>query len=73
LKVRRKYKVDYSINYKSGKNWHATRQVIALTEGGAIDIIRWLHSGKDVCVKSIIEVGFVGKPIIEDRQVLGDY
>ena len=48
-----KFRVKYSINYPSGKKWVAKKEVYAITQLGAKDVIYWLHSNKDISIISV--------------------
>ena len=73
MKRRTEYLIKYSINYDSGKKWITNRSVSALTEYGAIEIIKWLHSYKDISIINVEIIGYVGLKIHENRQTLGDF
>ena len=45
--------VKYSINYPSGKKWVTEKEVYGITELGAIDTIKWLHSNKNTSIISV--------------------
>jgi len=48
-----KFIVKYSINYKSGKKWITKRETWGITEQGALDVIYFLHSNRDISIISI--------------------
>jgi hypothetical protein len=72
-KTRQIFQVKFSINYPSGKKWIDTRDVYALSEYGAIEIIKWLKSSSDISIISVKSLGYVGSPIYGDRSTLGDF
>jgi hypothetical protein len=45
--------VKYSINYLSEKKWVSKKEVFAITELGARDIIEWIHKGRDISIISV--------------------
>ena len=45
--------VKYQINYPSGKKWVTEKKAWGITQLGAIDKIKWLHSGKDISILSV--------------------
>jgi hypothetical protein len=73
MKKRQIFQVKYSINYPSGKKWVEIKNVYALSEYGAIEIIKWLKSSYDISVISVNSLGYVGSPIYENKSVLGDF
>lgn len=73
MKRRQKFEITYSINYESGKKWVDIKEVYALSEYGAIEMIKWIKSNYDISIISIVTLGYVGNPIYEDRSTLGDF
>jgi hypothetical protein len=73
MKKRQIFQVKFSINYPSGKKWIGIKDVYALSEYGAIEMIKWLKSSYDISVMSVNSLGYVGSPIYENRSVLGDF
>lgn len=73
MKKRSIFKIKYSINYPSGKKWIGTKEVVALTEYGAKEIIRWIYSSRDISIIEVCFMGYTGCLINEDRTVLGDF
>jgi hypothetical protein len=73
MKRRINYTVIYSINYPSGKKWTTKKNVYALSEYGAIEVIKWLNSNNNIDIKSITANGYVGDFINEDKRTLGDF
>lgn len=73
MKKRQKFKVRFSINYKYGKKSYETKIVTALSEQGAIDVVKWLKSNFDISIISLDSLGYVEPLIYEDRSVLGNY
>jgi hypothetical protein len=68
------FKVNYIITYNSGSNYRATRDVLAISENGAIDIIKWLFKTSNINIISVKPTfEYIGQPIIADYEVLGDY
>ena len=68
------FKVNYNITYNSGANYKATRDVLAISENGAIDIIKWLFKTRNINIISVKPTfKYIGQPIIADYEVLGDY
>lgn len=68
------FKVNYNITYNSGANYKSTRDVLAISENGAIDIIKWLFKTKNIIIISVKPTfEYIGQPIIADYKVLGDY
>jgi hypothetical protein len=68
------FTVSYNIFYNSGANYKGTRDVIAISESGAIDIIKWLFKVRNITIISVIPTfKYIGAPIIPDYEVLGDY
>lgn len=68
------FKVSYNITYNSGANYKSTRDVLAISENGAIDIIKWLFKTKNIKIISVKPTfEYIGQPIIADYKVLGDY
>ena len=49
--------VEYSINYKSGKKWTSKEKVWGITEFGAIDVIRWIYSSRNISILSVVPTG----------------
>jgi len=73
MKKRQIFQVKFSINYPSGTKWISIKDVYALSENGAIEMIKWLKSPYDISIISINSLGYVGNPIYEDRLTLGDF
>jgi hypothetical protein len=73
MKKRQIFQVKFSINFPSGKKWIGMKNVCALSEYGAIEMIKWLKSSYDISVMSVNSFGYVGSPIYEDRSTLGDF
>jgi hypothetical protein len=73
MKKRQRFQVKYCINYASGKKWIDIKEVYAITEYGAIEIIKWLKSPYEVSIMSVNSLGYVGGLIYEDRSTLGDF
>ena len=48
-----KFVVKYSINYPSGKKWVTERKAYGITQFGAIDVIKWIHSNNDISIISV--------------------
>ena len=68
------YKVTYKVTFNSGANYKCTRDVIAISENGAIDIVKWLLKARNINIISVKPTfEYIGQPIITDYQVLGDY
>jgi len=72
-KIRQIFKVKYCINYDSGKKWTNTEEVTALSELGAISLIKWERYPCDVSIISVTSLGYVGSEIYEDKRTLGDF
>jgi len=49
--------VKYSINYPSGKKWITERKAHGITQYGAIDVIKWIHSNRDISIISVEPTG----------------
>jgi hypothetical protein len=74
MKKRRQiFKVKYCINYDSGKKWTNTEEVAALSELGAISLIKWQRSSYDVSIISVTSLGYVSSEIYKERRTLGDF
>jgi hypothetical protein len=73
MKQRQIFKVKYGINHNSGAKWITVKNIYALSEEGAIEVIKWLKNPYDISVISIKSLGYVGPMIEEDRNVLGDF
>ena len=73
MKRRQIFQVQYSINYSNGAKWITIKDVYALSEYGAIEMIKWLKSSYDISIISINSLGYVGNPIYEDKNTLGDF
>jgi len=73
MKKRQIFQVKFSINYKSGIKWVSIKDVYALSEYGAVQMIKWLKSDYDISIISINSLGYVGNPIYEDKNTLGDF
>jgi hypothetical protein len=73
MKKRQIFQVKFSINYPSGKKWIGTKDVFALSEYGAIEMIKWLKSSYNVFIISVNSLGYVGSPIYENKSILGDF
>jgi hypothetical protein len=68
------FKVNYHITYNSGANYKGTRDVLAISENGAIDIIKWLFKARNINIISVKPTfEYIGQPIMSDYKVLGDY
>ena len=68
------FKVDFVINYNSGATYKSNKEVLCITENGAIDVIKWLFKGKSVDITSVKATDkYIGEPIMPDYKVLGDY
>jgi hypothetical protein len=68
------FKVNYNITYNSGANYKATRDVLAISENGAIDVIKWLFKTRKINIISVKPTfEYIGQPIIANYEVLGDY
>ena len=73
-KQRQIFRVKYTIYYNSGASDKGTMDVIAISEIGAIDIIKWLFKVRNITINSVIPtLKYVGAPIIPNYEVLGDY
>jgi len=72
-KIRQIFKVKYCINYDSGKKWTNTEEVTALSELGAISLIKWQRYPCDVSIISVTNLGYVGSETYEDKRTLGDF
>ena len=73
MKKRQIFQVKFSINHESGKKWITIKDVYALSECGAIEMVKWLKSSYNISIMSVKSIGYVGSPIYENRQVLGDF
>jgi len=73
MKKRKEYLIKYSINYDSGKKWITNRSICALTKYGAIEIIKLLHSYKDISLINVKIIKYVVSAIHKNRQTLGDF
>ena len=73
MKKRQIFQVRFCVNYSSGKKWIDIEDVCALSEYGAIEMIKWLKSPYDISIISVNSLGYVGSPIYENRSVLGDF
>jgi hypothetical protein len=68
------FKVNYNVTFDSGQNYSSTRDVLAVSEIGAIDIIKWLFKTRNIIIISVKPTfKYIGEPIITDYNVLGDY
>ena len=68
------FKVNYHITYNSGANYKGTKDVLAISENGAIDIIKWLFKVRNINIISVKPTfEYKGQPIMLDYKVLGDY
>jgi hypothetical protein len=76
MKVRRKvFNVKFRINYPSGKSWTETKEATGVSEAGAIDTIKWIHSSqKSLEILSCEWTGkYIGSPITPSMGNLGEY
>jgi hypothetical protein len=73
MKKRQIFQVRFCINHASGSKWIGIKDVYALSEYGAIQMIKWLKSSYDVSIMSVNSLGYVGSPINEDKSTLGDF
>jgi len=65
--------VKYSINYPSGKKWFTERKAMGITQYGAIDVIKWIHSNNDVSIISIEPTGvYSALAIYGDNHTVGE-
>ena len=70
MKQGHRYLVEYQINYPSGKKWKTKCEQIALSERGAIEIVKWLKSNYSITILSVQFIGFTGY-ITYDSKTLG--
>jgi hypothetical protein len=73
MKKRQEFQITFTINYPSGEKWTSTQCISALSEYGAIEVLKWLKSPYNISVVSVNILGYVGYPIHENRSVLGDF
>lgn len=73
MRKRKVFEVKFCINYPSGKKWIQTTDVTALSEQGAIEIIKWLKSSYNISILSVIALCYTGNPIRNDFTTLGDF
>jgi hypothetical protein len=68
----RHYKVKFSVNYPSGAKWVNEKEVIALSEYGAKEFIKWLKAPRNITFISIELVGYGGY-VQRDPKTLGHF
>jgi len=68
-----KFVVKYSINYPSGKKWTTKTETYGITQFGAIDTIKWLHSNNDISIISVNPTGeYSAAAVYGDNHTLGE-
>ena len=74
IKKRRQYfKVKYRFNYPSGKVWTDKKEVLAYSEVGASDVVKWMFKSKDITILSVEpKFKYAGKKIYPNNEVIGD-
>lgn len=73
-KKRQIFIVDFVIHYNSGATYKNNKEVLSITDNGAIDIVQWLFKAKNMDIISVKPTfKYIGEPIIPDYKVLGDY
>lgn len=60
LQRQQQFIVKYSINYPSGKKWVTEKKTMGITQLGAIDTIKWIHSNNDITIISVEPTGVYG-------------
>ena len=67
------FNVRYAINYTSGKKWVSEKEVYGITELGAIDVIKWLLTGKNVSIISVTPTGkYSALAVYGDNHTVGE-
>jgi hypothetical protein len=51
------FRINYTINYKSGKFYTKTREIYAYSELGVISTIKWLHGTDDININFVQALG----------------
>jgi hypothetical protein len=74
LRRRQNFIVKYSINYPSGKKWITEYKTDSYSEKGAVDIVKWLRSTRDITIISVEPTyEYIGEPIYPNNEILGDW